>query len=384
MKLKLNMKKILLYSIPIAILVLGYFIMSFLTTFQTETPRRKPEPVKKLVEAEIIKLGDVPTKISAFGKLSSAQPLTIFSEVQGTLLKGDIPFQPARSFRKGDLLFKIDDREVILEINSLKSDLLNALASVLPEIKLDFPEEYPKWQSYFNKSEFETPLDSLPEASNQKIKLFLSRFNVYKLYFSIRNLEIQHAKHYYYAPFNGSISTVSYRVGSKVMNGSLLGEIINLDDLEVEVPVPAGDIQWIDYTKPVTFTSSDITGTWTGKIKRIGNTIDEQTQSVQVFISIDKSKEDRIYNGIFLNAAIPGKAIKNSYEIPRSAVYNSDYIYLIKDGKLDYRRIDIARREINSVIVNGAISDGDTLVTEVLQGVAPGMLAVANLRGNNL
>ena len=124
-----------------------------------------------------------------------------------------------------------------------------------------------------------------------------------------------------------------------------------------------------------------ITGTWTGKIKRIGNTIDEQTQSVQVFISINKSKEDRIYNGIFLNAAIPGKSIKNAYQIPRSAVYNSDYIYLIKDGKLDYRRIDIARREINSVIVDGAISDGDTLVTEVLQGVAPGMLAEANLRG---
>ena len=65
MKLKINMKKILLYSIPIAILALGYFIMSLLTSFQTETPRRTPEPVRKVVEAEVIRLDDVPTKILA-------------------------------------------------------------------------------------------------------------------------------------------------------------------------------------------------------------------------------------------------------------------------------------------------------------------------------
>ena len=35
----------------------------------------------------------------------------------------------------------------------------------------------------------------------------------------------------------------------------------------------------------------------------------------------------------------------------------------------------ISKRQTDSVIVTGGISEGDTIVTEVLQGVASGMLA---------
>ena len=40
-------------------------------------------------------------------------------------------------------------------------------------------------------------------------------------------------KHYFYAPFNGSITAADLRVGSNVRAGSRLGEIINLSNLEL-------------------------------------------------------------------------------------------------------------------------------------------------------
>jgi RND family efflux transporter MFP subunit len=262
-----------------------------------------------------------------------------------------------------------------LEIKSAKSDFLNALSSVLPEIKVDFPTDFQVWESYFNQCDVYSPLPPLPATENQKIKLFLSRFNVYKLYFSIRNLEIRLEKHFFYAPFSGSIISADFRVGSIVRNGSRLGEVINLDNLEVEIPVPAEDIIWIDKNKPVRLESVELGKQWQGKIVRIGNSIDQKTQSVSLFVKIIKSSTREIIEGIFLEAHIPGKVVENAILIPRKVLYQDNYLYCIKNGRLDYREVKIARRQTDSVIITDGIAEGDTIVAEVLQGVASGMLA---------
>ncbi len=164
---------------------------------------------------------------------------------------------------------------------------MTALANVLPEIKVDFPDEYQKWQDYFNSCQFNSKLSPLPETDNPKIKLFLSRFNVYTIYFSVRDLEIRLDKHDFYAQFDGSIVTADLRAGSTARVGSLLGEIINLEQMEVSVPIEAGDVQWIDRSRPVTFTSSEIPGEWTGRVSRVGSDIDARTQTVELYMSID-------------------------------------------------------------------------------------------------
>ena len=360
---------------PIGILVIGFILMQVLLSLRSEPPRRIPQARAKMVKAEVVRLDSVASSIIAFGRLTTAQPVVLYSEVNGVLMPGDVTFQPAQSFQKGDLLLKVDDRQARLELNSAKSDLLTALAIVLPEIKVDFPEEYQIWQAYFDKFTFDNKLETLPETKNQKIKLYLSRFNVFKLYFQVRNLEILLNKHYFYAPFSGSIVSADLRVGSTTRGGTRLGELINLENLEVEVPVPSPDVRWIDRDRPVLFTSTEIEGEWKGRIKRIGKTIDQRTQSLQVFMTVNKNGEEGLYNGVFLRAEIPGLVIPNSFVIPRKALYNEKYVYLIKQGRLDYREVEIARKEADSIILTGGIQNGDTLVTDVLQGVAPGMSA---------
>lgn len=373
------MKRKILIILPIIILIVGFIAMRILISMKKEPPKRTTVARPKIVAAEVVALKDIPSQITAYGRLMSAQPITLFSEVSGEIMRGSVPFQPAQSFKKDDLLLKIDDRQIKLDINTAKSEFLNALASVLPELKADFLDEYEKYQAYFDCCGFGERLGELPETDNQKVKLFLSRFNVYKLYFAVQSLEIRLEKHYFYAPFAGSIVSADLRVGSTVRVGSQLGQIINLENLEVELPVPAIDIQWIDRKKPVTFTSSEIAGEWQGKIQRIGKNIDPRTQSVQIFASVDRGDQNGLYNGVFLKAQIPGTVIKNAISIPRKAIYEDRFVYTIKDGKLDYREVDISFQESESVIATGGLANGDTLVVEVLQGVASGMLAQARI-----
>ncbi|MBD3170827.1 MAG: efflux RND transporter periplasmic adaptor subunit [candidate division Zixibacteria bacterium] len=365
-------------AVPAAILVGGYLIMQLLLSMKSEPPKKETAPKPRIVSARVAQLGDISFDIVVYGRVQSSQPIQLYSEVSGEIMEGDIPFKDAQAFKKGDLILRIDDRQAKLRLNSAKSDLLNALAAVLPEIRVDFPGEYQKWQDYFDNCTFDSNLRPLPETANQKIKLFLSRFNVYKLYFSVRDLEINLEKHHFYAPFDGAIIHTNLELGSTARNGSLLGEIINMEELEVEAPVQASDLQWIDRSKPVFLSSTELPGEWKGRIIRVGSAIDTRTQTVPVYIKV-YGQNGYLLNGTFMEAHIPGKPVPEAIYVPRSAVYNEKQVYIVENGELKIQDVSYVRRQGERLIIDSGIADGDTVVVEALQGAASGMPAEARL-----
>ncbi|MDF1543591.1 MAG: efflux RND transporter periplasmic adaptor subunit [bacterium] len=373
------MSRLMKFAVPVLILAVGAISMFFLLGLKDDAPRHTPEIRAKLVGAEVVKLQSLPTEIGGLGRVTSSQPVELVSEVSGKLKNGDIPFMPGQSFTKGQLLAKIDDRQARLQTNSKKAELLSALAQFLPEIKVAFPNEYPVWEQYFKNCEFNRPLDILPEAANEKIKLYLSRFNIYQLYFAVLNLEIELEKHFFYAPFNGSITLANKREGANIRSGNSVGQIVNLVDLEIEIPVAAEDIEWLDYSAPVFLTSSELIGQWSGEIKRVGSTIDTRTQTIPIFVDIDNEHSHQMREGLFLNAAITGQNVEKAYRVPRRAIYDESTVYLVVNGKLSQRKVSIVRRVADDVIVSGGLNDGDTLVVDMMQGVVAGMPAKAML-----
>jgi RND family efflux transporter MFP subunit len=264
-------------------------------------------------------------------------------------------------------------------LNSAKSDLLSALAITLPEIKTDHADAWAEWQEFFSGCDFDHNLPTLPETSSERLKLLLARFNVYKLYYTVRDQEIVLEKHRFYALFDGSILQVNLRTGSTARNGSLLGSIINLERQEVQVSLPASDLSWIDTSRPVELTSSETTERWQGRVARVGSNVDIRTQTVDLFVAIDQNGSPPLLNGVFLRASIPGRTIDNAVTIPRSAVYDDKYVYRVIDGKLESCEVTIARWEVDSAIVATGLRSGDTVVVEALQGVVAGMPATAKL-----
>ncbi len=369
------MKRKLIVISPVIVLILAFLIMKVLASFKEEQPKRAAMVKPRLVETQIVELGDVQARLTTFGTLASSQPVSLISEVSGTLKPGNIKFQPAQSFRKGDLLLKVDDRQIKLQLNSTKSDLLTALATLMPEIKVSTPKIYQTWQTYFDSINFDKSIGPLPDADDQRLKALLSRYNIYKLYFAVQDLEIRAAKHYFYAPFNGSIVSAQLRVGSTAAPGTRLAEIINLDELEVEIQVPAADIAWIRPNSKVDLTTPDGSIKWLGHIDRIGNVIDTRSQSIFAYIKLDDTANVTPTAGIFLRADIVAETIPNAMKVSRKAVYEESYVFLVKDSKFVQRNIGIAFEEGDFYILNDGLAPGDTLVSELLQGVSAGMPA---------
>ena len=374
----MDMKIDRIVLLPVAVLAVGAALMFLFLGMREDPPKRAPEVHARMVKAVVATPGSVQAGVVAFGTTTSAQPVDLFAEASGTILAGDLPFLSSQSFKSGDVLLRIDDRQIQLNRQSAVSDLLSALANVLPEIKVNFPGNYDIWQNYFDAVEFDAPVPPLPDAGSQKIKLFLSRYNVYKLYFSVRNLEISIEKHTIRAPFDGTIATANLTVGSSARNGSLLGTISNLQALEIEIPVPAQEVPWIDPEGPVRFTSTEFAGEWQGYITRVGKTISLATQTVAVYSSL-QDPAATLPEGAFFEASFTGLQLENALEIPLRSIYDDRYVYVIRSGKLVAQDVTIARRQEETAILQNGLQPGDTLVTEPLQGVAPGMLATPQI-----
>lgn len=376
------MRRTTVYLIPALVLILGAIGMVAFLGMREEQPKRNPQPRAMMVETRVVELGAVATDLRAFGTVVSAQPVDLYSEVNGAILAGNIAFRPGQTFGRGDVLVRIDDRQVDLDRQTAVSDLLTALANFLPEARSEFPAEFDVWQDYFNSIGFDSPLPELPEATSQRIKLYLSRFSVYKLYFSVRNIEIRQEKHAIRAPFSGAIVDADLRPGSTSRTGSRLGSIVNLADLEVEIPLAAQDVPWVDNGRRVTFSSSEFDGTWDGKISRVGKSIDKATQTVPMYVELDSDLPRMLPEGIFLEANVPGQIVENALEIPRRAIYDDHFVYLIREGRLEYQPVEVARVLHKTVVVDGGLQAGDTLVVEPLQGVVAGMQAQSTVKAS--
>lgn len=270
--------------VPALIIGAGVWGMFSLQSSKKETQRPSPTQPTRIVIAESVTLADVPIRLEAFGRMVSQQPVNLINEVEGLLKQGDLAFLVESRFRKGQVLLVVDDRPIKLQIKGQKSALLNALARALPEIRIEYPDLYPAWQAYFDALDFDGDLQELPQAQNSKIKLFLSRFDVYSLYFNIRDLEILRDKHVIRAPFDGVVSSITLRPGATVRAGSQIAQLLNMEQLEVAVEVPVDKLAWISLGMPVTLTAEEMNQSWQGQVSRVGTSLDTETQTLKVYV----------------------------------------------------------------------------------------------------
>ncbi len=146
--------------------------------------------------------------------------------------------KPGTSFKKNDLLYKVSSEEMFYSLNARKAQLTNLVIAILPDISIDFPSEYEKWNLFLEGIKPSEFLPSLPSFSNKKESLFINSKGIYGEYWSIKGLEEKISKYIYLAPFTGVVSEVYIEPGSIINPGSRIARIFNRENMEVKLPIP--------------------------------------------------------------------------------------------------------------------------------------------------
>lgn len=349
----------------VVIIIFAFLSMMWLSSLKEDPRKVPPKESIRYAKAQPIKYKTRSAKIVAPGRVYSNSEVILSAEVTGKLLPGSIQFKKGQSFKKGDLLIKIYDKEAGFSLKAQKSSFLNSLAGLLPDLKIDFEENYDNWYKFFENINIDKNLPDLPEIKSTKEKVFLSSRNILSSYFNIKRAESTFDKHNIYAPFNGSITEVNVEVGGIAGLGTKLGKIINTRNLELEVPLEVADSKWIKIGDDVKITDENGSLYTRGKVSRISGDLDVQTQSISVFVNVQNSSEKPIYKGQYLSAVFDGILVNNVMEIPRNAVFNANNVFLVKNGFLKKEIIDIVRLNEKTLFFNG-LNENDTIISEPL------------------
>ena len=367
-------RRIVIVASLLFIVGLSYGLMKYLISLKEEPPMRPAIEAKRYVKADTVAYTTIFSPVSEDGRLSSVAEVDIVAEASGKIIPGKIRLKKASSFSKGDILFVIYPDEAALALKARKSQYLNILANIIPDIRIDFPDQESKFMDFFTSINLDKPLPPFPEINNEKMRIFLTTRNVLGEYYIIIKDELQLKRHTIRAPFNGTYTEVYLEAGAYTNTGGRVAHIISTKDLELEVPLKRIDAQWVKIGDKVRVSSRGRGIEWTGSVIRKSQFVDENTQSQTIFVKLsNRQPEYTFLSGEYLVAYFPGHPIENVMEIPRKCVFNTNEVFIIVDGRLEIRKINIIKLNENSLIFNG-LKDGEIIVVQALINVLEGTL----------
>ena len=350
---------------PIVLLLVGtFFIISLLRATKDEPVmlviEEKSWPVS-VIEAQY---GDVNPTLALFGEVITSRRSELRALVGGQVIEVGENFKEGAVVKKGELLLKIDDfeyRNSVIE-ETAKLEVMNR----------DFERADELFKQGSISEQFRD--NALLEKTQQELVLSESEKD-------LRDTEL-------FAPFDGVINDVQATLGKQVSTfNDKIGEIIDIKNMEVRFSISkaqygrlledesaivgrAIEMKWTVGQRDLIFDAY---------ISRVGAEITSNTGGVNIFanIELDNDQETPLRPGAFVRLRMPDKTYKSVISIPETAVYEDEYIYIIKDQRLKKAVIVISGYDQSNVLIQPAedlmIQNGDLIVTNQLREAGEGV-----------
>ena len=330
----------------------------------------RPDKVVKTVFVDTVQNGKVSIVVPANGNLMAKQRVELYAEVQGVFTSGSKLYRAGQVYNKGETIISIDASEYAASVQSAKSTLYNLITSIMPDLRLDYPEIFSKWQDYLNGFDIKKSTPSLPEMTSEKEKYFISGRGILTNYYNIKNLEQRLSKYRISAPFKGVLAEALVTEGTLIRAGQKLGEFINTEVYELEVAVSKTYSDLLKVGETVELSNLNRTKKYTGKVARINGRVDQASQTIKAFIEV---KDKGLREGMYLEANLNAKEESDAIEVDRGLLLENDKIFVVRDSILDL--IDVKPVYFsNKKVVLKDVPDGLTIVSKPVVGAYAGML----------
>jgi multidrug efflux pump subunit AcrA (membrane-fusion protein) len=363
------MRKIILSLLGVILIIGSVFIGKAISDSKTKT-RPVAAKVITTVFTDTVQNSTVQIVIPANGILVAKHRVELYAEVQGIFKTGGKLFKPGQEYRQGENLIRIDASEYYASVQSSKSNLYNSIAAIMPDLRLDFPEVFKKWQRYLNSFDLDKTTPKLPEMSSDKENYFITGREIISNYYDVKNLEQRLAKYNIRAPFTGILTEALATEGALIRNGQKLGEYIDPSVYEMEVALSKTYASLLRVGERVVLNNLDNTETYSGTVSRVNGSIDATTQTITAYIEV---KNKTLKEGMYLEANLNAKEEPDAIEVNRSLVLDNNQIFIVRDSVLEL----IEAKPVyfsNSKVVLKNIPNGTVIVSKPIPGAFSGML----------
>ena len=358
------MKKLFTFAVVVA---LGWGAFTFWQHWDQFKP--KPE-VPTRVSTALAELRDISFAVNAAGEISPAEQVSVRPEINGKIEQ--LPVDLGDKVKKGDLLFKLDDKELQQQRSSsltdiersklslTKADRDHARAKQLLEAKLIAQELYDD-----TKTAFELAKNSL-ERSDRELAIIEER---------LTKTEVR-------APFDCTVLTRPVSIGQAVSgsggfnSGTEVLSIADLNSMIINAHVNQADVPRLKGDQVVEVTIEAVAGLKVnGTVERIAPqaSIKNNIKGFAARIVL-RNVDARVRPGMTANIKIPVASADNVTSVPLSAVFterNPDngvverYAFVQQGASYEKRTVMVGVSDFFYAEIQEGLKPGDVVSLEM-------------------
>jgi RND family efflux transporter MFP subunit len=336
-------------SLLIRALVLGVLVVLGLTGWRFYFDKGLP------VETAFVESGEIFQSITVPGRVVSKQRVNVSAARAGQLV--DVRVKEGDRVKAGQLLAKLDDRELLSRLNQAKANLKNAREGIaLAERTLKRLRKAQKKGAVARRFVEDAEVDLRGARSRAGIAVE-----------EVRSATLQFDKQKITAPFAGTVTARFVEIGQWVGPAENLFTLVDESQREIEVRVDAADSVAVDVGQVVAVSSDAFPGLeWQESVMRLGTTTDNNrnTNAIKVYISLgDDAPSLRM--GQQVDADIRTAWNPNTLKIPFEALINRDgqtMVAVLEDGRVRMKVVETGIEDFSMAEIKQGLNDGEMVI----------------------
>jgi RND family efflux transporter MFP subunit len=340
------------------------------------------EPVVQIISVDAIRLVNSPLTmtVETQGEVVAKTRTSLVAEVSGVVTSIDERFVAGGTFNAGDVLVTIDDRNYLAEVQKSRASVATSNLKLAEQEGLA-AYVATEWQSSRGGARPSDLALRKPQINEAKANLAFSEADLIRKQGDLQRTRLQ-------APYNGLVEARSVNVGQYVTPGTPMGVIFAMDVVEVRLPIPLHDAEFLDlpdvanndtHTIAARLDSIVLPGqaSWEAEIVRVEAVMDRKNRVLYAIAQVRDpytTGSAPLRVGNYVKASIAGRQFDAMARIPRSAVRPGNKIWIIgSDSRLTQRHIQSVRADEDFVYVDSGVEDGELLLMTPLDNPLPGM-----------
>ena len=351
---------------------------------------RTPAPPAPQLTVEVLELARRPyqMQLQSYGSVQPRTRSMLVAQVFGEITSINDSLRSGGFFEKGDVLLNIDQRDYLANVKIAQGSLLDARQALAQE-QARAQQALEDWQRLGNKGEAPALVLRKPQLAAAEARVISTQSTLDKAQLELERTRIV-------APYAGRVMNKLVDQGQVVNRNSPLAEIYAVDYVEVRLPLRNRDLAFIDLPEDYRFAAgethagpqvtiySDLGGgsRWQGRVVRTEGAVDDQARQLHVVAQIDNPYGARAQGrtplkiGQYVTAEVTGKLVQDALLIPVRAIYQGGYVYVVQDGILQRREIDVLWQNQSEALTGGGLEAGELLALTPLGQVSSGTRVV--------
>ena len=291
------------------------------------------------VNAKVIKPQSLTDEFTTTGVLLPDEEVDLSFETSGKIV--EINFEEGTAVKKGQLLAKVNDRQLQAQLQRLISQLKLAEDRVFRQDAL-------------------LKRDAVSKEAYEQVKTDLATLNA-DIEIIKTNIELTELR----APFDGIIGLRQVSVGTYASPTTVVAKLTKIAPLKVEFSVPERYAKQIKKGTNLNFELEGKLSSFPAKVYATESRIDQSTRTLTVR-ALYANSNGAILPGRYASIQLKKEEIPNAIAIPSESIVpemGKDKVFLYKSGKAEPVEITAGIRTEAEVQVIKGLQMGDTIIT---------------------